>query len=153
MIATQEHRDGFRFRLAALGVDVAQAVRSGQLTMLHAGRTLKKFTVNGMPDPTGGQADIAMKIISLGVAEACCHGFSLTRDQPVEGAARGQVQGVADVEQPLVRFPDADVRPVGQPAGSERPQHRHIAEPPSGLLELGLEQVGGVTERREALVK
>ena len=93
--------------------------------------------VNGMPDAAGGQADVAVKIIRYGVAEASGHCLGLTGDQPVEGAARGQVQGVSDVEQPLVRFPDSDVRPVGQPAGCKRSQHRHSRKPPRASLRSG----------------
>ena len=48
---------------------------------------------------------------------------------------------------------DADVRPVGQPAGGERSQHRHIAEASARLFEVGLEQIGSVTEGSEALVE
>ena len=109
--------------------------------------------VDGMADPAGGQADLATKIVSLGVAQPGGHGLGLAGEQPVQGAARGEVQGVADVEQPLVRLADADVRPVGQPGGGQRPQHRHVAEAAAGLLEVGLEQVGRVTEGGEPLVE
>jgi hypothetical protein len=63
------------------------------------------------------------------------------------------VQCVSNVEQPLIRTADADVRSVSQPAGSERSQHRHIAEASARLFEVGLEQIGGVAEGSEALVE
>ena len=109
--------------------------------------------VDSMADTAGRQADVAAKIISLAIAQTSGHGFGLTGDQPVEGATRREVQSVSDVEQPLVRPADADVRPVSQPAGSERSQHRHIAEASARLFEVRLEQIGGVAEGGEALVE
>ncbi len=109
--------------------------------------------VNSLPDPARSQADFATKIISLAVAQAGGHGFGFAGDQPVESAPRREVQCVADVEQPLVRAAYADVRTIRQPAGGERSQHRHIAEPSARLLEIRLEQVGSVTEVNQALVQ
>ena len=45
------------------------------------------------------------------------------------------------------------VRAVGQPGGGERAQHDHVAEAASGLLQVGLQQVGGVAERLVPLLQ
>ena len=63
------------------------------------------------------------------------------------------MQGVANIQQPLVRFVDAVVWPVGQPGGRQRPEHDHVPEPAPGLLEIRLQQVRGVAVRLEPLVE
>src|SRR5687767_2974555 len=50
VIATQAHRDGLRFRLSALGVDVQTVLRSGQLTVVDAQVMLMSFAPTGEPD-------------------------------------------------------------------------------------------------------
>ena len=43
-----------------------------------------------------------------------------------------------------MRLVDPDVRPVGEPGGHEGAEHRHVAQPAVGLLEVGLEALGQV---------
>jgi PAS domain S-box-containing protein len=50
VIATPSHRKAFFQRLRELEVDVDQARKSGQLTVLDARQTLKKISVNEEPD-------------------------------------------------------------------------------------------------------
>ena len=50
VIATEAHRRVFAERLASNGLDVAEACRSGQLTLLDARGTLERFMVDGSPD-------------------------------------------------------------------------------------------------------
>ena len=50
VFATGEHREAFRFRLAALGVDVGAACRRGQLTLLDARAALDSFMAGAAPD-------------------------------------------------------------------------------------------------------
>ena len=64
-----------------------------------------------------------------------------------------QVQGVADVQQPLVRLAYAGVRQVGQPGRGQRAQRRHVPQPAAGLLEVRLQQVRRVAELLPALVQ
>ena len=64
-----------------------------------------------------------------------------------------QVQGVAYVQQPVVRLAYPLVRTVGQPGGRERPQHAHVPDAAAGLLEVGFEQVGRVPEHPPALLQ
>jgi MEDS: MEthanogen/methylotroph, DcmR Sensory domain len=52
LIATPAHQDAFQARLAGAGIDVAQALQTGQLLCLDAERTLASFMVNGTPDRT-----------------------------------------------------------------------------------------------------
>ena len=77
----------------------------------------------------------------------------LAGEQPVDGTTGGDVQGVANVEQPLVRLLDAAVRPVGQPGGRERAEHDHVAEAATGLLEVRFEQVRRVAGVAQPLVQ
>src|SRR5688500_13309677 len=49
VIATDEHRSAFCFRLAALGVDVGAALRKGNLKLVDAREALSLFMVDGMP--------------------------------------------------------------------------------------------------------
>src|SRR5690349_12268857 len=51
IIATEAHRDAFRHRLAAMGVDVTGAVERGVLVMLDADATLASLMRDGQPDP------------------------------------------------------------------------------------------------------
>ena len=50
VIATAPHWQSFAQRLAAKGVDVQAACRTGQLTLLDAEETLSRLMVEGMPD-------------------------------------------------------------------------------------------------------
>jgi signal transduction histidine kinase len=50
VIATEAHRTAFCEQLAARGHDVAEARRSGQLTLLDAATALTMFMVDGEPD-------------------------------------------------------------------------------------------------------
>jgi signal transduction histidine kinase len=66
VIATPEHRRGFKRRLPAQRVD--QAIESGQLMMLDARQTLEKFMVRGMPD-----ADLFRDVLARLVAQSEQH--------------------------------------------------------------------------------
>ena len=92
--------------------------------------------VNGMPDAAGGQADVAVKIIRYGVAEAFGHCLGLTGDQPVEVApeARCKASRTSSSRSYGSRIPTCG-RSVSQLAASAR--SIDIAETPSGLLEVG----------------
>jgi len=50
VIAAEERRDSVVSHLRRLGVDIAMAVREGQLLLLDAQETLDRFMVNGLPD-------------------------------------------------------------------------------------------------------
>lgn len=50
VIATEEHRTGFRARLGSRGLDLERLVATGQLTLLDARETLDAFMVGSMPD-------------------------------------------------------------------------------------------------------
>jgi hypothetical protein len=51
IVAQSGHWKATAELIAPRRLDVNKAIQSGQLTVLNAGRTLKRFTVNGMPDP------------------------------------------------------------------------------------------------------
>jgi signal transduction histidine kinase len=65
VIATAEHAESFRFRLASLGVDSAQAARTGQLFLLDARATLATFMVDGMPDAEKFRANVGLVLDTL----------------------------------------------------------------------------------------
>ena len=109
--------------------------------------------VDGVADPAGGHADGAPQVVRVGVPEAGGDVVDLGGQQPVHRPAGAEVEGVADVEQLLVRVLDPGVRAVGQPGGGQRPQHDHVAEAAAGLLQVGLQQVGGVAERLVPLLQ
>ena len=50
VIATREHRDAFRSGIAARGMDVDMAIRSGQFTLIDAREALSLFMVDGQPN-------------------------------------------------------------------------------------------------------
>jgi anti-sigma regulatory factor (Ser/Thr protein kinase) len=50
VIATPAHRHAFEARLAASGIDVAAAIRSGSLLMLDAEATTSKLVIDNRPD-------------------------------------------------------------------------------------------------------
>ena len=58
------------------------------------------------------------------------------------GATGHVVQGVADVEQRLVRLLEAGVRGVGDPGRGDGAQHDEVAQAAARLLEVGLEREG-----------
>ena len=109
--------------------------------------------VDRVPDPPSRQAHLPTQLVRLVVAELPGDRVDLLQQQPVRRPARGQVQRVADVEQPLVRLAYAGVRQVGQPGGGQRAQRRHVPQPAAGLLEVRLQQVGRVTELLPALTQ
>ena len=49
IIATPQHRDGLRSRLAAMGFDVDAAAQSDQLILLDAEETIARFMMNDWP--------------------------------------------------------------------------------------------------------
>jgi PAS domain S-box-containing protein/excisionase family DNA binding protein len=51
VVATEAHRTGLITKLAAAGLDVAEAMATDRLVMLDAGQTLAQFMVEGSPDP------------------------------------------------------------------------------------------------------
>ncbi len=116
-----------------------------------AGRTGRQ--VDRVPDASGRQADVAVQVVRVGIAELPRDLVDLAGQQPVQRPAGGHVQCVADVEQPLVRPAEAFVRPIGQPGRRERAEHGHVTQPAPRLLEVGLEQVGGVPEGLVPLVE
>ena len=64
LVPTQEHWNDFRPRLEAEGVDVDEAQRLGQLTVVDADQLLPKFMRNSMPDAPvflGLAADVIAK--------------------------------------------------------------------------------------------
>src|SRR6188508_2998295 len=109
--------------------------------------------VDGMADPAGGQTHVAMKIIRVLVSQSSGHGLRLAGDQSIESAAGREMEGVTDIEQPFMRLAYADMWPVSQPTGCQRPQHRNIAEASAGLLEIRFEQIGGITKGGHALIE
>src|SRR5512133_462733 len=109
--------------------------------------------VDCLTDATGRQTDVATKIISFAVTESGRNAFGFAGEQPVEGATRSQVQRISDVKEPAVRLANADVRPVSQPAGSQRSQHRHIAEAAARLLEIWLQQIGSIAKGRQTFLE
>ena len=60
--------------------------------------------VDRVPDPAGRHADLAAQLVRLGVAQPAGDVVDLAEQQPVQSPPGAQVQGVADVEQPLVRL-------------------------------------------------
>ncbi len=91
-------------------------------------------------DGDGGE-----QVVDVLVAEQRGHCVVLLAAQPVTAAAGDDVDGVADVEEVCVRGIDPAVGAVGEPGLSECREHRHVAEPTVGLLELGLDGLGQVT--------
>ena len=47
-IVTREHRDALRSKIAAQGIDVDMAIRSGQFTLIDAREALALFMVDGL---------------------------------------------------------------------------------------------------------
>ena len=51
VIATAEHRIAIQRKLAACGVEIAEAIETGRYVLLDASETLSKFMIDGSPDP------------------------------------------------------------------------------------------------------
>ena len=64
--------------------------------------------------------------------------------EPVAAPAGDDVDGIAHVEDALVRLVDLAVRPVREPRLRQGPEHGHVAEPAVGLLEVRLDEVGQI---------
>ncbi len=109
--------------------------------------------VDGVPDPPGRQADLAAQAVGRGVPHQLGDVVHLAVQQPVDAAPRADVQGVADIQQPFVRRPHFRVRAVGEPGRRQGAEHDHVPQPAARLLEVRLQQVGGVAEGREPLVE
>ena len=69
VIASPEHREGFRSYLETQGLDPGSYERSGQLLFLDAEHTLSRFMVNGYPDWPRFRTTVAAAIQTLTVAE------------------------------------------------------------------------------------
>jgi anti-sigma regulatory factor (Ser/Thr protein kinase) len=68
-IATPDHLEAFASGLAASGVDVDAAIRTGAVVTLDAAEALGRFMVDGMPDPVAFDAVVGGAIRALGSAD------------------------------------------------------------------------------------
>ena len=113
-------------------------------------RAARPVRYDGVADSSGRHRHLAAQRVGVGESHEVGDVADLGREQPVHGTAGGDVQGIANVEQSLVRLLDSAVRPVGQPGGRERAEHDHVAQAAAGLLEVGLQQVRRVAGDRAA---
>lgn len=65
-IATEPHLEGIRHRLAALGVDPADAIEDGRLILLDASATLNKLVIDGQVDRSAFDREVGSTIRAAG---------------------------------------------------------------------------------------
>jgi PAS domain S-box-containing protein len=75
VIATEPHRACLELRLAARGIDTADAMANDRLVILDAGETLDRFMVNGSPSPTRFMETVGTLIGRLTKRFARIHAF------------------------------------------------------------------------------
>ncbi|GAA3217279.1 hypothetical protein GCM10020256_20170 [Streptomyces thermocoprophilus] len=97
--------------------------------------------VAGVGDDAGGLVDLAEQ--GVGVEQAECAGdlVLFLEGEPVGGAAGGEVEGVADVEEAAAGVVEAFAGCVGEPGCGDGAQGGGVAEAAAGLLEVGFEEV------------
>jgi len=93
VIATEQHRNAFVGALAARGLDVTEAVTSGDLVMLDARETLATFMYESMPDPERFQKSVGGVIGKTAGGRQQCRAYGemvdlLWRDGNPDGAIR-----------------------------------------------------------------
>ncbi len=73
VIATEAHRDQFSTQLVSDGVDVRDALASGQLTLLDAHETLSSILIDGMPDAGRFHAQVGGVVQRMSAAYPRAH--------------------------------------------------------------------------------
>ena len=80
------------------------------------------------------------------MAEEGCDGILVLATEPVARAPGHDVDRIAHVEEETGCRVDASaVRLVGEPCLGQRPEHRHVAQPTVGLLQVRLDGLGQLT--------
>ncbi len=123
---------------AAPAEDAAQPGSGGAGTQ-HAAH-LAPGDVGGVGDGAGGLVDLAEQRVGVGEAAGGGDLVLFLEGEPVGGAAGGQVEGVAGVEQEGAGRLEALAGGVGEPGGGDGPQGGGVAEAAAGLLEVGFQQ-------------
>ena len=104
--------------------------------------TSRQVTSAGVRDGARGLVDLAQQRVGVEQAELGGDLVLFLEREPVGGAAGGQVQGVAGVEQPAAGVLQPLAGGVGEPGGGDGAQRGGVAQAAAGLLQVGFEQVG-----------